>query len=369
MKKKLNLLELELKLPKIDEKNTKILLGGSSYDGYDADTCNGIECGEGPNRSYPLDWGLQDPAEDDNNLDLDVSHDGSYDQDSSVDADGNSSGNSVEIPNFPAVLSSALSDGVSMNNPNFALTAMLGGPIYSQILGIFESNSVLGNLLSGYTSAGHPVTITAGVLTDPQRFAEATVPNLGSNQLTITINSSLFNSNGWAADSTGLDNIGFDFSSSSPLEDLVGTMVHEVIHAQQYLEISNLLEQNNGDLLAVRNALVAAHSEEYANNWITIDGNGNAQISINPDGIHAEMNNPENHAMIQSAIDEFRQDMLEVKTLANNLMQAIETAEAHLNDDPETQPPGGDFWNEYRDNMQHALDDLIDMWGPLLEIN
>lgn len=39
MKKRLNLEELELRLPKIDEKNSKILLGGSDYDGADDEAC------------------------------------------------------------------------------------------------------------------------------------------------------------------------------------------------------------------------------------------------------------------------------------------------------------------------------------------
>lgn len=120
--KKLNLKELELKLPKIDENYSKILLGGDSYGGEgEYGDRNDLQSGPTGPLYDPGDFQIKPPMDYDNSHDLDVSVDGYNDFDGANDLDGGPNDNTdhnnnnqpqeIKLNNLPAEVPHQVGNG------------------------------------------------------------------------------------------------------------------------------------------------------------------------------------------------------------------------------------------------------------------
>ena len=255
--KKINLEKLELKLPKIDEKNSKILLGGNGYGEFEAYECHGQDliCGGGDgddseqiddysDGQYDLDVGL-----DDNFHDVD---DYSYDQDGDVGDNGNSGNGSSTISqaaiiaNFPESFFNGanlaeypIGFDVTLTSADIFQTTELT----EQIMVVLETNNVIAQYLNEIAQRGIYLSFLIGDVDENSsgNTLATTVPDFAQQTTTITLDFTDSNpDDGW----TGSSN------ADTPYESLVHTILHEVYHARIAAIFQEAYSQNQNPVTA-----------------------------------------------------------------------------------------------------------------------
>ena len=343
--KKINLENLELKLPKIDEKNSKILLGGNGYGEFEAYECHGQDLicvgGDGDDSEqiddysdgrYDLDVGLDDNFQD---VD-DYSYDDGYDT-----GDPNDGGNPATpittegiLANFPE----SFFDGISADNPNiiFDFPNNPGTDAFEQqLMMILQSSDLIEDLADQFVlgrstirfelvpiaNTVDPVTGNT-LVTQAQTITEAY--DVVDGEIVIQFNSNLIGPDGWMP--TG----GTPDQSLANMQILANTIAHEILHANNF----HIIQTNyaiHGNPYDTYNALIdQGYSVEYAQIWfdVTSDGMGGVNITWADDITEAEYNyfDDNNTALLNSIVDELASDMNALKNHLNNLRELFATS-------------------------------------------
>ncbi len=372
MKKRLNLEELELRLPAIDAKNSKILLGGSDYDGAeDMDGCRfcndltSAKLGSAETQAHN-DYG--------DNFDLDASIDGYNDYGDANDVDGgNSSGGTGGTGTSGINIPATLSDGFNLNNANLYINNDNTSAAFSnQFNGILSSNSVIGNLFNTATQggpSGYALIINFGDLSGIG--TGGVLGNTHSDLVsimsqTITFDTSLISSLGMT-DVEILDNAGVNHDPLTPLESLVAIIAHEAFHS--YSNVGYILSRtnNSGSLIDARdwmlnNGYDPAVVNIYYNTSII---GGVETVTVNSataiEAIEHAYMSSSSFTLVNDAIAEFQSDQAQANVIKEQLENAVNQAGSYLGsggDGAEGQPTNEAFQSSY-DNLVGELRDFI----------
>ena len=379
--KKLNLKELELKLPRIDESYSKILLGGDSYAddavfGGGCDVIRDKEIGQ-------ADIGWDAPLDYDNAYDLDVSIDGlnSYDDGSSGDEQGSSSSGGVTSyagGSFYNNLPQAFTNGVDLADYPISGGMNLGDfntTFIEQFKTILETNNVIANALNYIKSVGVNLDFSIDQIINniPGQDTNAhTEPHFNTNSISITFNIDQMNpDDGWEDDSHG----------SNATESLVETILHEILHAKhaaQAMDIKNqLVASGQFTIENYYNAMANAYTSSFAEMYINFDSSTNAYSYVT-DGEtrnnleHAYMNANESQ-LLEDAKNEFNDDIVELQNYVYSLEAMIQQAEQNLGSgvDPTSgvNGPTNQQLQQQYNNLVSELNDLLQNFGWLFHIN
>lgn len=330
-KRKLDLKELELQLPAIDLKETKIILGGNDYGDDDFNPLGGsdmrltgdfsIQGGHGNSNGGANDGGgYQDQGDmdhyyDDNNgedthtPDLDNGHQDDYNN-QDAGPSGQNQQDGIDVEDF---------DKLIIDTGNSAFD--------DAITEIFASNSELADLIMELMGDGtNQITFAVADLgndpTQPYKLAGTTHdpdPTNSHNNYTITFNSHSFDQNGnYVYDASGTATDGINFNDLSPQEELVATLAHELLHVKYEEMLMEVYEQaiaNNEYLDSVANDLSYLYGDDFRDAYMFFDGtewqwrdlSDPAHNALHNQYLHGYMNDHD-HDFIQQVIDEYRND-------------------------------------------------------------
>lgn len=404
--KKLNLKELELKLPRIDENYSKILLGGDSYAddavfGGGCDLIRDKEIGQ-------ADIGWDAPLDYDNAYDLDISNDG-YQDDGGYQDEGQNGGNSTgtgsgQIPTF--TIPTTLLDGMNLNN-NSLYIATPQGQFTDQLKFALESNSVIKNILSNVNLGQVALTITTQ---DLASNINAQTSHVNAPNYQITFNSDYAN-NGWTSNNGGgaPTTDGFDMSFVYTLGGiteemretlfLVKTLLHESFHLRHWNNLMNALVLNGADPNDPANATNEQYglamqtllSQGYSQDFVDMFGSGSLNAAGNyvftpswtlpvpfTNTPHTTMYQYLSHQyMIQheegvfnEAIWESIDDLLNLQDIKNNMeswIQELQNNAQQYGDEsnPDGGTPSGPNWPALLEQQQSQYEDFMDKYGHL----
>ncbi|MFD2909761.1 hypothetical protein ACFSX9_13570 [Flavobacterium ardleyense] len=384
--KKLNLKELELKLPKIDENYSKILLGGSyddAYGGYDLKT-----------PYFDLD---PNPLDYDNSLDLDVSHDG-YQDDGSYQDEGQTGGNntgsgSSTVPVF--TVPATLLDGMNLSNNTLYINTP-AGEFTDQLNFVLQSNSVIESVLKNVNL--RQVALTIGLQNMSSGTGAATHDYLYPNYV-INFNSNFAQQDGWQWAPSGTTD-GFDLSFIANMGGITENMrevmylthvtLHESMHLKHYNNLANALEHIGADPsnmmanvtsdqlgLARGWLLNNGYTQDFVDIFITTtpnaSGNGST-FSHNQNAAAASHLFMEDSIEIQqvfnNAVFEVLEDMLQLQNTKNNMeswLQELQNNAQQYGDETNTDgsTPNGPNWPQLYQNQLDQYDLFIEQYGHL----
>jgi hypothetical protein len=338
--RKLNLKELELKLPKIDENYSKILLGGNTYadDAVFGGGCDLIKDKE------IADIGWNGPLEHDNSLDLDVSIDG-YEYNDGYQDEGQNDGETTEQNNNPSFnvteylnnLPESFKNGVESGDFFISGGIELGDSntrFVDQFYTIIESNSFIAQTIQYIRSLG--IDLRFDINDDfPDVSGEHALAHTQSyfsaNVIKISFNIDQMNPNdGW-------ENTAHD---SSAIISLAETVIHELVHAKYAAEVMKIQQELtppgvSPNAEAIYNALVAEHSVAFAQMFIELNPSTGqyeyiTNSEIRNDREHAYMDTHDSDLLEQTK-NELRDDIEELTLHINNIQNNLQTAEQNLN--------------------------------------
>jgi len=380
--KKLNLKELELRLPKIDENYSKILIGGDSY-GEDYGDRNELNSGPtgplyDPTEVEPVPW---EPM----SWDVDTSLDGMAEQDDQNDIGGpHGPGSGTNIPpyqggDFRNNLPGPCKDGVDIIDYLIDGGMELGDfntKFIEQFYTILETNSVIADALNAIDNAGIDLNFHIGQIinNNPGESTNAhTVGDWspGGNSVDITFNVDKMNpDDGWTDD------------SNNPNEtlSLVETILHEILHAKHTalaMEMRNqLIANNNFTMTSWYYQMTNQQSNQFAEMFVHFDAPNNQYSYVTDtqtrnDLEHAYINANENQ-LLEDAKTELTADIAVLEQYVQNLEAQIQQAEANLGTgvDPEgggIGPTDADLQRIYN-NLVSELWDIMQNYGWLFDI-
>ena len=204
----------------------------------------------------------------------------------------------------------ALTDGVDIGNiRNFTLN-LDSQPIFNeQIVNILKSNSVLKALLSYFDKGYLHLTFSIEGM-DEHTTAYTTWKSDDSYH--IVFNSQYITDQGWDIPLNRIDNIGYDWSKVNSVDEaLVVTLTHEAIHANHFAIFNDARIQAEGKVYETYRILQEkGYSQEFIDIFIdrnTSEWTNNEQRDIS---MHEYMNKYD-HGVIDSALEEYRNDFKE----------------------------------------------------------
>ena len=207
----------------------------------------------------------------------------------------------------------ALTDGININDTkNFTFEMKEDSPFTRQLQEILKSNSVA-KVLSSFFEKGI-VHLTFGVselASSPNSITIAETSFISEKLYRIDFNSSLINANGWNNESTGKDNIGYDFSKAQSMEEkLIITVIHELMHANHVARYQAAMRENKRNYEKAAEWLKkAGYSQEFVDIFIK-EENGIWTRTSNEhriQGLH-EYIQKYNHGIIDQALEEYRKE-------------------------------------------------------------
>ena len=371
--KKLNLKELELKLPKIDENYSKILLGGDSYG---LDDC-AISCGEDPNNPKNLvDASAGGPLDYDNSYDLDISFDGINNYDGYQD-EGQTQGNdNSNTPNL-ITLPQSLSDGVDLNNFNIDLDLSNGNELFnSQLNGILTNNSVIGNLISLATQ-DYMLRFEIGQLQPGSNSTTSTewgitnadsLPALGFQ--TIILDIDLVTALG-TLDVNTIDNTQLNHNNLTPLESLVAIIAHESFHAYTNIGYYNSRLNGNTPEESMNWMLANGFSQEIVDIYYSTitNANGLTEVVINTGNFAQNEHDymaSDSFTFVNDAIAEFQADQAQVVEIKNNMEAWVQELQNNAQQYGDESADGGTNWISLYIQQQDILTSFIENYGWMI---
>ena len=405
--RKLNLKELELKLPKIDENYSKILLGGNTYadDAVFGGGCDLIKDKE------IADIGWNGPLEHDNSLDLDVSIDG-YEYNDGYQDEGQNGGNntgvgSATVINFTPPAS--LLDGMNLN-VNTLYIGTPAGQFTNQLEFILQSNSHIANLLAPVNNGQLGLIFNTDNL-NSNTLAETNI--YGYPSMDISFNASYITSEGWVAQPGGTTD-GFDLSMITGAQGITEQMrqvlylahviAHESFHANAWNVFMSHLAANGADpnnplysptttnqmlVDTVQELLTAGYSPEFVNIFghVQPDVYGNEQFVLhlglpapfNPYGdtdyshslSHDYMVNNE-QGVFDDIIEEALNDLLELQNIKNNMetwLQELQNNAQQYGDESNGDggTPSGPNWPDLYQEQLEQYNQFMEQYGHLFD--
>lgn len=204
----------------------------------------------------------------------------------------------------------ALTDGVDIGNiRNFTLN-LDSQPVFNeQMVNILKSNSVLKALLSYFDKGYLHLTFSMENI-DKNTAAYTTWKSDDSYH--IVFNSQYITEQGWNMPLNVRDNVAYDWSKVNSVDEaLVVTLTHEAIHANHFAIFNDARIQAEGKVYETYRILQEkGYSQEFIDIFIdrnTSEWTNNEQRDIS---MHEYMNKYD-HGVIDSALEEYRNDFKE----------------------------------------------------------
>lgn len=410
-KKKLDLRELEMQLPPIESNETKIILGGSSYDG-DNDPFNNIfhlinedsetiwhiigECDGGgnhgggnnnpPNNDDDGDgYGYDDGNGDEGDLDhyFDDYQNAGGDDDSHEPPSGGTGTGGFNIDLALTSINNQIHDvydGLTSTEVTNLVSRDSDFSTYSvfdqQLVNVLTSNSVIAELIrgiNGNTEAKVNFDIVNG-LPSGQFGNTSFDPNTG--QITIQINQSwLSQSIGWNVDNTNPNSYGINYAALGMNQDFVALLTHELIHAQhQSLVVEALQHVPSHDLAQTRDYMlnVMHVNPSLVDTFFTVNPSTGV-VTFNTSDVleHQWMSNPANGAIntVMDAVNQFTADSQNMQQAINHMTSSMDYAAAQASS---SSPLGGYTnaqWQQIYNSLQNSLNAIKTAWGSWLNYN
>jgi|GEM_PF-2516909 len=396
--KKLNLKELESKLPKIGENFSKILIGGDSYGDIDDDFNNNQRSGPTGPLYDPTDYETS-PLLD---YDIDISIDGFIENDDQDDGHtGSHSGYSTSSI-IPFVKPSNWTDGMNLNN-NSLYIGSIHDRIRQQLELILSSNATIRQNLAE-VDAGHVALVMQ--LADLTDAGAQTTPSTYPT-FYIQFNSDFVTPNNgwhWVPNST---TDGFDLSLiaslggiTEPMRDvlyLAHVTMHESFHVNHWNDFLSMLVHHGADvnnptgtatndtyLQTVQSLLSQGYNPAFVNIFGHIESGGGNQTfnahwddpSPDPDFPnlasflgHQYMQNNE-QGEFEDCVLEMLSDLMEIQQTEENMrgwLEHLQNCAQQYGDEsnPDGESPPGPNWPELYEQQQHAYDDFMQEYGWL----
>ena len=204
-----------------------------------------------------------------------------------------------------------------------------------QVSDIFESNSLVANLIAQIESRGIELSFSVADLVDPaggDKQAQ-TNPNYTGNSIEITFDLTNMDANGWST-LYNANGTATPTAHATAEQSILNTIVHELNHAlisSYYMEArTNAIHsaQNQGlnslPPNAIYDELVFAYGQDVANIFFTVDASGQA-IANNANQVHVNHHSYMYQAQsdynnyLYSALQEFANDLADYEQYLEEL--------------------------------------------------
>ena len=217
----------------------------------------------------------------------------------------NNGGGTSDIP--PGML-----DGIDINSRNYTFNTSEYSAFNKQLQSILESNSVISNLLSFFNNGVVHMTFGVKDYSEDGGLIAGSLNSSNRESFHINFNSNLINDNGWNNTSSGINNVGVDYSQARNMDEkLILTLAHEAMHANHRARYDAALREAGGWPGPAADWLInSGYSKEYVE--IYFQKNSDGEWDYNRDG---NMNQREhdymrkhNQGVFRDALDEYRKD-------------------------------------------------------------